>query len=87
LLGGAVGDGAAIARPIGYRVPVSEVPVAIERLLTTYMQQRQREETLRAYFKRYSNEELRGQLAGEVVAPVERDKPTGHAPSTATGAE
>ncbi|ADV82483.1 nitrite/sulfite reductase [Terriglobus saanensis] len=80
LLGGAVGDHAGIARPVGYRVPATEVPVAIERLLTTYMKQRVSDESLRGYFARYSNEELRGQLAGEIVAPVERDLPAGRVP-------
>jgi sulfite reductase (ferredoxin) len=81
LLGGAVGDHAGIARPVGYRVPATEVPLAIERLLTTYMKQRESNEPLRAYFARYSNDELRGQLAGEIVTPVERDKPVGHVPA------
>jgi sulfite reductase (ferredoxin) len=80
LLGGAVGDHAGIARPVGYRVPATEVPVAIERLLTTYMKQRTSDESLRGYLGRYSNEELRGQLAGEIVAPVERDLPAGRVP-------
>ncbi|RRA47534.1 nitrite/sulfite reductase [Acidipila sp. EB88] len=73
-VGGSVGQHAATARPVGYRIPATDVPEAIERLLNTYQGKRLGEgETLRAYFARHSNEELRAQLAGEAVAPVDRD--------------
>jgi sulfite reductase (ferredoxin) len=72
-VGGAVGAHAATGRPVGYRIPATEVPAAIERLLTTYQSTRRDEENLRAYFARHTNEELRAQLAGEELAPVERD--------------
>lgn len=75
-LGGSVGKYARAGRPVGYRVPATEVPDAIERLLQTYLKQRTQEESLRAYFARFSDEELRHQLAGTVAAPVERDLPT-----------
>ena len=39
-----------------------------------------RDENLRAWFARHTNDELRGYLAGEVLAPVERDLPTGRVP-------
>ncbi|MGC1461658.1 MAG: nitrite/sulfite reductase [Terracidiphilus sp.] len=75
-LGGAVGQHAAISRPVGYRSPAVLVPEAIERLLRNYLAGRQADENLRAWFGRHTNDELRAQLAGEVLAPVERDLPT-----------
>jgi sulfite reductase (ferredoxin) len=79
-LGGAVGEHAAIARPVGYRCPAPLVPEAIERLLRQYLSDRSEGENLRAWFSRYTNEELRAHLAGECLAPVERDIPTGRIP-------
>jgi sulfite reductase (ferredoxin) len=79
-LGGAVGQHAAIARPVGYRCPAPLVPEAIERLLRHYLADRQPAENLRAWFGRHSNDELRADLAGEVLAPVERDLPTSPVP-------
>ena len=72
-VGGSVGAHAATGRPVGYRIPATEVPSAIERLLKTYNSARQPNENLRAYFGRHSNEELRAQLAGEELAAVSRD--------------
>jgi len=71
---------AAIARPVGYRCPAPLVPESIERLLRHYLANRQPEENLRAWFGRFTNAELRAHLSGEIVAPVERDLPTGHVP-------
>ena len=68
-LGGSVGRDAAFGRWVNYRANAEQVPEAMERLLTRYLQQRTPNETLRAYFKRHSNEELRNQLEG--VAHVE----------------
>jgi sulfite reductase (ferredoxin) len=79
-LGGAVGLHAAIARPVGYRCPAPLVPEAIERLLRQYLATRLRDENLRAWFSRHSNDELRAHLAGEVLAAVERDVPAGPVP-------
>jgi sulfite reductase (ferredoxin) len=79
-LGGAVGKQAAISRPVGYRCPAPLVPEAIERLLRKYLTTRTSDEGLRGWFGRHSNEELRGYLAGEVVAAVERDLPQGRIP-------
>jgi len=79
-LGGAVGQHAAIARPVGYRCPAPLVPDAIERLLRAYLSARQPAENLRAWFTRHSNDELRAHLAGEILAPVERDVPSGRVP-------
>ena len=79
-LGGAVGRDSGIARPVGYRIPATEVPEAIARLLRGYLGSRDPDENLRAWFARHSNDELRAHLSGEVLAPapVERDLPTGH---------
>jgi len=79
-LGGAVGQHAAVARPVGYRCPAPLVPEAIERLLREYLADRAPNENLRAWFSRHTDEELRAHLAGEVLAAVERDIPTGPVP-------
>ncbi len=79
-LGGAVGQFAGVARPVGYRCPAPLVPDAVERLLRQYLNGRAPEESLRSWFGRHSNDELRAQLAGEVLAAVERDQPTGRVP-------
>ena len=79
-LGGAVGEHAAIARPVGYRCPAPLVPEAIERLLRHYLASRRPEENLRAWFGHHTNDELRAHLAGEILDPVERDTPTDHVP-------
>jgi sulfite reductase (ferredoxin) len=79
-LGGAVGQHASIARPVGYRCPAPLVPESIERLLRHYLASRSPEENLRAWFARHSNDELRAHLAGEVLEAVERDLPTGRVP-------
>lgn len=80
-VGGALGQHAGFARPVGYRVAATEVPTAMERLLRSYLDTRTDGENLRAYFARHSDEDLRNQLAGTVVAPVERDLPTRPTPS------
>jgi sulfite reductase (ferredoxin) len=79
-VGGAVGQHAAIARPVGYRCPAPLVPEAIERLLRQYLGERSGEENLRAWFGRHTNDELRAHLAGESADAVERDLPTGPVP-------
>jgi sulfite reductase (ferredoxin) len=71
-LGGAVGKHAGIARPVNYRCLASQAPDAIERLLRQYLQAREANENLRAWFARNSNEALRSYLAGEVLAAAER---------------
>ena len=71
--GGSVGAWARTARPVGYRVPATEVPEALERLLRTYLTTRESGENLRAWFSRHSDLELREFLAGAQFAPVERD--------------
>jgi len=82
-LGGAVGQHAAVARPVGYRCAAPLVPDAIERLLRQYMDTRHSGENLRAWFLRHTNDELRAHLAGEVIAAAERDVPAGRVPYAA----
>src|SRR5260370_7391537 len=72
-VGGSVGEFASIARPVGYRCAASEVPDAIERLLRQFNERRHPGENLRRFFTRHSNEQIREWLAGEFLAPVERD--------------
>jgi len=79
-LGGAVGQHAAVSRPVGYRCPAPLVPEAVERLLREYLSSRRPDENLRAWFLRHTNDELRAYLAGEVLTAVERDLPTGRVP-------
>jgi sulfite reductase (ferredoxin) len=70
---------------VGYRCAAQDVPEAIERLLRQYRATREPGENLRRYFARHSNEELRQFLAGEQVAPVERDLPAAPAPHAVEG--
>ncbi|HVJ07635.1 MAG TPA: precorrin-3B synthase [Acidisarcina sp.] len=79
-LGGAVGQHSGTARPVGYRCPADQVPEAIERLLRVYLRERLPEESLRSYFARHADEDLRGQLAGAVVEAAVRDVPAGRVP-------
>jgi sulfite reductase (ferredoxin) len=74
-VGGAVGKHAVIGRPVGYRVPATEVPAALERLLSSYLEERVPGENLRSYFSRHDAEEIRARLAGEMLAAVDRDVP------------
>ena len=84
-VGGSVGEFAAIARPVGYRCAASEVPDAIERLLSEFNEQRAPGENLRSFFARHSNEQIRGWLAGEFISPVERDAAAGPVPMGVEG--
>jgi sulfite reductase (ferredoxin) len=79
-LGGAVGEHQRLARPVGYRCPADEVPAAIERLLHAYLENRSDGENLRSYFSRFSDGDLRAQLAGYAVEAVARDLPAGPVP-------
>jgi sulfite reductase (ferredoxin) len=79
-VGGSVGHFASIARPVGYRCAATDVPDAIERLLLDFQEQRNPNESLRAFLARHSNEQIRAILAGEHVGAVERDLPVERAP-------
>jgi sulfite reductase (ferredoxin) len=74
-VGGAVGKYARTARPLGFRAAATDVPDALERLLRGYLRTRTEGEDLRAYFARTSDDDLRAQLNGSVVDPVDRDAP------------
>ena len=76
-VGGAVGENARAARPIGYRAAADECPQAIERLLQGYKDHRFEGENLRGYFNRSSDEDLRNLIAGAVVDPVDREPAPG----------
>ena len=84
-VGGSVGQFAAIARPVGYRCAASDVPEAIERLLSEFDSHREPDENLRRFLARHSNEEIRSILAGSYVAPVERDLALGPVPQGVEG--
>jgi sulfite reductase (ferredoxin) len=84
-VGGAVGQHQAIARPVGYRCPASEVPDAIERLLNRYLIAREPGENLRQFFGRHSSEEIRAYLAGGDFVGVERDPAAGRVPHGVEG--
>ncbi|MFB3917213.1 MAG: nitrite/sulfite reductase [Terriglobales bacterium] len=84
-VGGAVGREQTIARPVGYRCLASEVPDAIERLMSRYAQQRLPGENLRQFFARHSNDDIRCFLAGIPVSPVDRDIPYARTPHGVEG--
>jgi sulfite reductase (ferredoxin) len=84
-VGGAVGRHQAVARPVGYRVAAGEVPASIERLLRRYLDDRRPDEGFRQFAARHTDEELRGFLAGALVAAVERDRPATHPPGSVEG--
>jgi sulfite reductase (ferredoxin) len=82
-VGGAIGKYARPARPLGFRAAADDCPAAIERLLRGYLAARQPGEDLRAYFVRTPDDDLRAQLNGVAIPPVERDAPPArgaHAP-------
>jgi sulfite reductase (ferredoxin) len=81
-VGGALGQFASIARPVGYRCAATDVPDAIERLLQAFQRERASDENLRQFFARHSTDALRGLLAGTPAIPnaVERDLSPGAVP-------
>ena len=84
-LGGAVGEHAGFARPVGYRCAASDVPDAIERLLNGYLEDRHQGENLRQFFARHSEAALRTLLAGQDLPPVLRDPSPGRVPHGVEG--
>src|SRR2546429_61526 len=80
-VGGALGARQAVARPIGLRVPATEVAPAIERLLREYLATRRDGETFRAFAARHDDATLRALLAGSPVPAVERDPAGGLLPA------
>jgi sulfite reductase (ferredoxin) len=81
-VGGALGEHAGIARQIGYRAASEDCPGAIERLLRGYLEKRAEGENLRSFFRRTSDEDLRGLLNGAATEPVERDPSPGRVPAS-----
>jgi sulfite reductase (ferredoxin) len=79
-VGGALGARQSVARPIGLRVPATEVAPAIERLLREYLTSRRAGETFRAFAARHDDATLRALLAGSPVPAVERDPAGGLLP-------
>jgi sulfite reductase (ferredoxin) len=67
LLGGAVGRGARFTRRVGLKIPASEVPDALERLLREYLSRRRPGERFHEFCWRHSEAELRALLVGEEV--------------------
>src|SRR5262245_12120797 len=84
-VGGAVGKHQAKARPIGYRIPATEVPGAVERLLRAYLAERRLDENFRRFVARHTDEEVRAFLAGGEVAAVARDVADGRPPHGVDG--
>ena len=80
-VGGAVGEYAGVARQIGYRAAAEDCPEAIERLLRGYLAKRKHGESLRGYFRRSTDAELREDLAGGEFPPVQRDPSPGRVPA------
>ena len=72
-VGGAVGRHQAVARPIGLRLPATDVAPAIERLLRTFLADRLPAENFRQFAARHTDDELRALLAGELAEAVTRD--------------
>jgi sulfite reductase (ferredoxin) len=84
-VGGSLGQIASIARPVGYRCAATDVPDAIDRLLTTFTNERRESENLCGFLARQSNEEIRAILAGEFVGAVARDLPAASVPHGVEG--
>jgi sulfite reductase (ferredoxin) len=84
-VGGSVGQFASIARPVGFRCAATEVPGAISRALENYQKTRTAGESLREFFGRHSNDQIRALLAGDTVQAVARDVPEGRVPHGVEG--
>lgn len=65
-LGGGVAGQAEIARRVPFRAPAPQVADAVERLLRAYLAEREEAELFQDYVRRFSPQELRAILAGEV---------------------
>ena len=69
-VGGGLGIHAAFARQVNYRCTSEDVPDALERLFTTYLTTRNRDQNLRAWFAEKTNEQLREILEASVEAEI-----------------
>ena len=72
-LRGALGPRAAIARPVFRRVPTDELDDLVQALVGAWLDGRGRDETLRAFFDRTTDEEL-GLLVGREPARSRREE-------------
>jgi ferredoxin-nitrite reductase len=72
-LRGGLGPRAAIARPVFRRVPTDELDDLVQALVGAWLDRRARDETLRAFFDRTTDEEL-GLLAGREPARSRREE-------------
>src|SRR5271157_2949894 len=79
-VGGAVGQFASIARPVGYRCRAEEVPDAIARLLRTYYAERSPQDTLQYFLSTRSTDSLRAILAVGPASVALRDLPAAQVP-------
>jgi sulfite reductase (ferredoxin) len=79
-VGGSVGEFAAIARPVGYRCPATEVPDAIARLLEYFQVEREPKEPLQKFLARHTSDAIRSILAGGPAELAERDLAVASAP-------
>ena len=68
VLGGGVDDTQAIAREIWSGIAFDEIPELVEKLLCTYLAQREDGETFAAFTQRLSVEELRGLITEKAAA-------------------
>jgi len=84
-VGGGLGEHAGFARPVGFRCLAEEVPDALARLLTAYLVSRSTGETLRGFFARHTDDDLRAFLGGQEVIAVPRDPSPGPVPHGAEG--
>lgn len=84
-VGGALGLHQSTARPVGYRCLATDVPEALERLLSRYLEEREAGENLRHFFARHSDDQLRQFLAGDIVPSVARDLPSAHTSTQLAG--
>jgi len=73
LLRGGLGPDAAIARPVFRRVPVEDLADTVTGLLDGWLQQRDGDESFRAFCDRRSDEEL-GVLAGREPAKNRKEE-------------
>ncbi|MGH9360065.1 MAG: nitrite/sulfite reductase [Terriglobia bacterium] len=84
-VGGGLGKHQIFARPIGYRCAAREVPEAIERLLYTYLAEREEGENFRSFCARMEDGVLRAALAGEVPSELADEVPAGGFPLVLEG--
>lgn len=74
LLGGALGDNAQLARKIALKVPWTELPQRLERLINTYKDQRSADESFNAWVGQQSDDHLRAYLGLDAARAVGNGK-------------